>query len=113
MALSALLAAALLGGIAFALRAANRAMVLSDMKSDFVSNVSHELRTPLASIRVFAELLRLGRVQSSEEIHEKGEQNEAGSPRVCGLVGKIPPFPPHRSGPQGRPLRPTPPRRPG
>src|SRR2546426_3499162 len=49
------------------LRTANREVRLSGMKSDFVSNVSHELRTPLASIRVFAELLRLGRVQRSEE----------------------------------------------
>src|SRR3989442_1764101 len=59
--LSLLLAVVLVGGIALALRAADRAVRLSGMKSDFVSNVSHELRTPLASIRVFAELLRLGR----------------------------------------------------
>src|SRR5437867_1803678 len=58
--LSMLLAVVLVGGIALALRAADRAVRLSGMKSDFVSNVSHELRTPLASIRVFAELLRLG-----------------------------------------------------
>ena len=64
-ALSALLAVALLSGLALALRTASRAMQLSQMKSDFVSNVSHELRTPLASIRVFGEFLRLGRVRRS------------------------------------------------
>jgi signal transduction histidine kinase len=62
MALGALLALALAGGVALALRTANRAMRLSEMKSDFVSNVSHELRTPLASIRVFAESQRLTRL---------------------------------------------------
>src|SRR3989441_10042443 len=70
--LSMLLAVVLMGGITLALRAANRAVRLSEMKSDFVSNVSHELRTPLASIRVFAELMRLGRVPSSEKIQEYG-----------------------------------------
>jgi hypothetical protein len=58
--LSGLLAAALVGGVVLALRAADRAVRLSAMKSDFVSNVSHELRTPVASIRVFGELLRTG-----------------------------------------------------
>src|SRR5215510_4724025 len=60
---SAMTALILIGGIVMALRAASRAMKLSQMKADFVSNVSHELRTPLASIRVFGEFLRLGRVK--------------------------------------------------
>ncbi|HEX9670512.1 MAG TPA: histidine kinase dimerization/phospho-acceptor domain-containing protein, partial [Thermoanaerobaculia bacterium] len=70
--LSALLATVLLGGVVLALRSASRAVKLSAMKSDFVSNVSHELRTPLASIRVFGELLRLGRVESLERAREYG-----------------------------------------
>jgi len=87
--LSILLALTLLGGIAFAFRSANRAMKLSAMKSDFVSNVSHELRTPLASIRVFAELLRLGRVRSPEKVQEYGEYIEAESRRLSGLINNI------------------------
>jgi len=87
--LAALLALALIGGIAFALRAANRAVRLSEMKSDFVSNVSHELRTPLASIRVFGELLRLGRVRSPEKVQEYGEYIEAESRRLTGLINNI------------------------
>ncbi len=87
--LSALLAIALMGGIALALRAANRAMHLSEMKSDFVSNVSHELRTPLSSIRVFAELLRLGRVQSPEKVQEYGEYIEAEGRRLSRLIDNI------------------------
>ena len=89
IALSMLLAGVLMGGIALALRAANRAVRLSEMKSDFVSNVSHELRTPLASIRVFAELLRLGRVQSSEKVQEYGEYIEAESRRLSRLIDNI------------------------
>src|SRR5215475_6707861 len=52
--------------------AASRAMKLSQMKADFVSNVSHELRTPLASIRVFGEFLKLGRVRQTDKIQEYG-----------------------------------------
>ena len=87
--LSMLLAVVLMGGIGLALRTANRAMLLSEMKSDFVSNVSHELRTPLASIRVFAELLRLGRAQAPEKVQEYGEYIEAESRRLSRLIDNI------------------------
>jgi signal transduction histidine kinase len=89
MTLSLLLAVALVGGIALALRAADRAVRLSAMKSDFVSNVSHELRTPLASIRVFGELLKLGRAQSGEKTREYGEYIEAESRRLSRLIDNI------------------------
>ncbi len=89
VALSAVLAAVLVGGIVLALRAADRAVRLSEMKADFVSNVSHELRTPLASIRVFAELLRLGRVQSQDKVLEYGEYIEAESRRLSRLIDNI------------------------
>jgi signal transduction histidine kinase len=87
--LSALLALALLGGLTFALRAASREMRLSRMKADFVSNVSHELRTPLASIRVFGEFLRLGRVKSPEKSREYGEYIETESRRLTQLINNI------------------------
>ena len=87
--LVALLTAVLMGGIALALRTADRAMRLSQMKSDFVSNVSHELRTPIASIRVFAELLRLGRVQTPEKVREYGEYIERESRRLSRLIENI------------------------
>jgi signal transduction histidine kinase len=47
-----------------------RQIVLSQQKTDFVSNVSHELKTPLTSIRMFSELLAEGRVA------EPGRQRE-------------------------------------
>jgi len=87
--LAALLATALLGGVSLALRAADRAVKLSTMKSDFVSNVSHELRTPVASIRVFGELLRLGRAQDPVKIREYGEHIEGESRRLTRLIDNI------------------------
>jgi signal transduction histidine kinase len=87
--LSAALAAALLAGLLLAMRAAAREMALSRMKTDFVSNVSHELRTPLASIRVFGELLRLGRVDSPQKAREYGEYIEAESRRLTQLIHNI------------------------
>ena len=86
---SVLLAVVVLGGVLFALRAAGRAIKLSEMKADFVSNVSHELRTPLASIRVFAEFLKLGRAKSPERIQEYGEYIEAESRRLSRLIDNI------------------------
>jgi signal transduction histidine kinase len=86
---SAMTALILIGGIVMALRAASRAMKLSQMKADFVSNVSHELRTPLASIRVFGEFLRLGRVRESDKIQEYGEYIETESRRLTQLINNI------------------------
>ncbi|HXH28509.1 MAG TPA: ATP-binding protein [Candidatus Polarisedimenticolia bacterium] len=89
LSLSALIAVVLLGGLVLSMRAASREVRLSRMKSDFVSNVSHELRTPLASVRVFAELLRLGRVQSPDKVREYGEYIEAESRRLSRLIENI------------------------
>jgi signal transduction histidine kinase len=79
----------LIGGIVMALRTVSRSMKLSQMKADFVSNVSHELRTPLASIRVFAEFLRLGRVKDTKKIQEYGEYIENESRRLTQLINNI------------------------
>jgi len=89
LSLVAILAVVLLGGIVLALRTASREMRLSKMKSDFVSNVSHELRTPLASIRVFGEFLRLGRVDDENKIREYGEYIETESRRLTALISNI------------------------
>ena len=79
----------LFGAIGMALQSASRQMKLSQMKSDFVSNVSHELRTPLASIRVFGEYMRLGRVSTDEKVREYGEYIEAESRRLTSLINNI------------------------
>lgn len=72
-----------------AFQAVARQAKLSQMKSDFVSNVSHELRTPLASIRVFGEYMRLGRVTKAEKIQQYGEYIEAESRRLTQLINNI------------------------
>lgn len=87
--LSAILALALLGGVLYALRTASQELQLSEMKSDFVSNVSHELRTPLASIRVFGELLRLGRTSDPAKVREYGAHIESESRRLTRLINNI------------------------
>lgn len=87
--LAGLLALALIGGVSLALRAADRAVKLSRMKSDFVSNVSHELRTPVASIRVFGELLRMGRAQDPDKVREYGAHIEGESRRLTRLIDNI------------------------
>jgi signal transduction histidine kinase len=87
--LAVALAAVLLAGLGLALRTAGREMRLAAMKSDFVSNVSHELRTPLASIRVFGELMRLGKVTEAEKVREYGEHIEVESRRLTQLVDNI------------------------
>lgn len=89
LSLSLLMAVAVMCGIILALRTASRAMKLSQMKTDFVSNVSHELRTPLSSIRVFGEFLKLGRVREEEKIREYGEYIETESRRLTQLINNI------------------------
>jgi signal transduction histidine kinase len=79
----------LLGAVLLALGAVARAMRLSQMKSEFVSNVSHELRTPLSSIRVFGEYMRLGRVTMPEKVQQYGEYIEAESRRLTALINNI------------------------
>src|SRR5436305_9753751 len=89
LSLSLLMTAVLIGGIVLALRTASREMRLSQMKADFVSNVSHELRTPLASIRVFGEFMKLGRVTDDSKIREYGEHIETESRRLTQLINNI------------------------
>lgn len=89
LSLSVLMTMVLIGGIVLALRTASREMRLSQMKTDFVSNVSHELRTPLASIRVFGEFLRLGRVKESDKVREYGQYIETESGRLTQLINNI------------------------
>ncbi|HVS32362.1 MAG TPA: HAMP domain-containing sensor histidine kinase [Thermoanaerobaculia bacterium] len=80
---------AFFGAILLGMQAVARQMRLSQMKSEFVSNVSHELRTPLASIRVFGEYMRLGRVEKPEKIRQYGQYIEAESRRLTQLINNI------------------------
>lgn len=86
--LTGLIALVLLAGVVLALRTAARAVRLSEMKSDFVSNVSHELRTPVSSIRAFGELLALGRADEAK-VREYGARIEGESRRLTALIQNI------------------------
>jgi two-component system phosphate regulon sensor histidine kinase PhoR len=50
------------GELAIVLHDVSELRRLETMRRDFVANVSHELKTPLASIKAFAETLRLGAI---------------------------------------------------
>lgn len=89
MTVGLILALVLLAGIGLLLWTAAKATRLSQMKADFVSNISHELRTPVASIRVLAELLRRGSVDSPEKVQEYGDHIEAESLRLSRLIDNI------------------------
>jgi signal transduction histidine kinase len=66
-----------------------REIHLSRLKSDFVANVSHELKTPLALIRLFAETLELGRVQSEEKAKQYYRLINKESQRLTQLINNI------------------------
>jgi len=80
---------ALLATLLLALRTAAREMKLLQMKTDFVANVSHELRTPLASIRVFGEMLKLGRVKEHDKMREYGGYIETQGRRLTQVINNI------------------------
>ncbi len=48
-------------------RTSARESQLSDLKSRFISGISHELKTPLSLIRLYSEMLELGRVPDAME----------------------------------------------
>lgn len=60
-------------GISMAFLLTERARALAEMQAEFVLGVSHELRTPLTVIRVAADNLKKGIVQSSEQARSYGE----------------------------------------
>jgi signal transduction histidine kinase len=60
----------MIGGLVLTYRSVNKQVALARLKSDFVSNVSHELRTPLALIRLYAETLELGRINTQDKKNE-------------------------------------------
>jgi signal transduction histidine kinase len=79
----------LAGGIFLTYRNVTKEMALARLKSDFVSNVSHELRTPLSLIRLYAETLELGRLNSQEKYQEYYRIIRKESERLTALINNI------------------------
>jgi two-component system phosphate regulon sensor histidine kinase PhoR len=64
-------------------------ILLSQAKSDFVSNVSHEIRTPLSLIGMFAETLETGRVPSEDKKQEYYKIISKETTRLSKIVNRI------------------------
>ena len=79
----------MIGGLVLTYRSVNKQVALARLKSDFVSNVSHELRTPLALIRLYAETLELGRIQTNEKKNEYYSIIRKESERLTALINNI------------------------
>ncbi|MCU1545812.1 MAG: sensor histidine kinase [Homoserinimonas sp.] len=63
----------------------DRAKTIEQMRR-FVGDASHELRTPLVSVRGYAELYRMGALQTPEEVSQAMERIEKEAIRMGGLV---------------------------
>ncbi|KQQ05104.1 MULTISPECIES: sensor histidine kinase [unclassified Rathayibacter] len=74
---------AMLGRIDTAFR--DRARTIDQMRR-FVGDASHELRTPLVSVRGYAELYRMGALQTPEAVGQAMERIEKEAIRMGGLV---------------------------
>ncbi len=62
---------------------------LARLQTEFIANASHELRTPLASIRMFVETLRMGRVRTDEDREECLKALEQETVRLSALVERL------------------------
>ena len=55
----------------------------------FVGDASHELRTPLVSVRGYAELYRMGALQSREDVGQAMDRIEREAVRLGALVSDL------------------------
>jgi two-component system, OmpR family, phosphate regulon sensor histidine kinase PhoR len=62
---------------------------LNRLKSDFVANVSHELKTPLSLIRMFGELLLMGKVENKQKAHHYHEIIVRETDRLTMLIDNV------------------------
>jgi two-component system phosphate regulon sensor histidine kinase PhoR len=76
-------------GALLVLHEITRIRKLEQVRKDFVANVSHEMRTPLASIRAFAETLRLGGLDDRENRLSFVEAIESDAERMTRLVDDL------------------------
>lgn len=79
----------ILVGTAFLVYFISMEQRLSALRSDFISNVSHELKTPLSLIRMFAELLMLGKIKNPEKGREYANIITRESERLSRLIDNV------------------------
>jgi two-component system phosphate regulon sensor histidine kinase PhoR len=78
-----------LAGVVFLLYLGSRERRANQLKSDFISNVSHELKTPLSLIRMFGELLALGKLRSPEKAKEYADIITREAERLSRLIDNV------------------------
>jgi signal transduction histidine kinase len=89
IALISVLVVSLLLGVFLVLRFIRKELELARLRASFVSNVSHELKTPLTSIRMFGEMLKLGRVPDENKRREYYDIISAESERLAKLIDNV------------------------
>jgi two-component system phosphate regulon sensor histidine kinase PhoR len=78
-----------LAGTVFLLYVNQRERRANQLKSDFISNVSHELKTPLSLIRMFGEMIALGKLKSPEKAKEYADIITRESERLTRLIDNV------------------------
>jgi two-component system phosphate regulon sensor histidine kinase PhoR len=79
----------ILAGIGFLFYATWKEQRANQLKSDFISNVSHELKTPLSLIRMFGELLAMGKLKTPEKGKEYAEIITREAERLARLIDNV------------------------
>lgn len=78
----------ILGLVVLALSAV-RERRLNRLKSDFIANVSHELKTPLSLIRMFSELLVMGKARDEQKAQRYSAVILRESERLSSLIDNV------------------------
>jgi len=76
-------------GLFFTLQIINKELLLSKMKSDFISTVSHEFKSPLTSIRQMSEMLFNDRIKTKNRKKEYYSVMLEQSERLSHLIDNI------------------------
>ena len=76
-------------GLFFTLQIINKELLLSKMKSDFISTVSHEFKSPLTSIRQMSEMLFNEKIKTESRKKEYYEIMLEQSERLSHLIDNI------------------------
>ena len=88
-AIAGLLVVTAAGGLYALYRMVAVTVRFAERRSNFVAAVSHELKTPLTSIRLYAEMLRDGMVESDDTRHEYYSTITNESERLTRLIDNV------------------------